>query len=422
MNNLQQSTIALPRTLAFTYYGTYEFSRVLSIFDWTFKDQEVVLDFSQCLTANYQALSLVVLYVWQLKINGCYVTFKYDHHDKRQRRGASKMWGMMAASGLFYVLESNNNNFFSHASKPLFAIRNNLDFTTALEKAVSYTKGFDIEYEKTLRYALSELLYNTLEHGHNSKIPSIIQFSWYREKGEISFIVADLGVGIKQHLRQVYPEIEDHVSAILQALKPQVSGTFLKNNPYQAQNNAGVGLYLSSNIIRKLNADMHIVSGNGVVHISPTDVTGRVTESHWPGTLVYVTIKLGISQDINLQKMMSEFRAAATQELSEASDIEELTNFYISIRNYFGKYAEDKMTAIRIRDEKLLPEVGEGKCLTIDFDEVISAPHSFLNALLATPIRKYGMAAYKKIKIINAAPEIRETIDFILDENTEIRE
>ncbi|MGV0107594.1 DUF4325 domain-containing protein [Nostoc sp. DSM 114160] len=422
MNNLHKSIITLPRTLTFTYQGAYEFSRVLTLFDWTLNNQEVVIDFSKCFRANYQALSLVVLYIWQLKNNGCYVTFKYDYYDKLLRQGASKMWGMMAGTGLFSVLVSDKNNFFSHPSKPLFAIRNNFDFRTALEKAVSYTKGFDIEYEKTLRYALSELLYNTLEHGHNSKIPSIIQFSWYREKGEISFIVADLGVGIKQHLRQVYPEIEDHVSAIQHALKPQVSGTFLKSNPYQAQNNAGVGLYLSSNIIRKLHADMHIVSGNGVVHISPTDVTGRITESQWPGTLVYVTIKLGISQDINLQKMMSEFRAAATQELSNASDVEKQNKFYISVRNYFGKYAEDKMTAIRIRDEKLLPEVAEGKCLSIDFDEVISAPHSFLNALLSTPIRQYGMAAYKKIKIINAAPEIRETIDFIMDENTEIRE
>ncbi|WP_414569521.1 STAS-like domain-containing protein [Nostoc sp. CCY 9925] len=159
-----------------------------------------------------------------------------------------------------------------------------------------------------------------------------------------------------------------------------------------------------------------------VVHISPTDVTGRKIESYWPGTLVYVTIKLGISQDINLQRMMSEFRTAATQELSEASNIEAKTNFYINVRNYFGKYAEDKMTAIRIRDEKLMPEIAEGKSLTIDFDDIISAPHSFLNALLATPIRQYGMAAYKKIKIINAAPEIRETIDFILDENTNIGE
>ena len=71
-----------------------------------------------------------------------------------------------------------------------------------------------------------------------------------------------------------------------------------------------------------------------------------------------------------------------------------------------------------MRDEKLIPAINENKVLTIDFDDVISAPHSFLNALLAVPIRRYGMLDYKKIKIINAAPAIRETLDFIMDENT----
>ncbi|WP_222860938.1 hypothetical protein [Vibrio cholerae] len=49
---------------------------------------------------------------------------------------------------------------------------------------------------------------------------------------------------------------------------------------------------------------------------------------------------------------------------------------------------------------------------------MISAPHSFLSALLASPIKSLGMVSFKRIKIINASPEIRETIDFIFDDNT----
>jgi hypothetical protein len=29
-----------------------------------------------------------------------------------------------------------------------------------------------------------------------------------------------------------------------------------------------------------------------------------------------------------------------------------------------------------------------------------------------------GLLAYKRLKVVNASPEIRETIDYILDENT----
>jgi hypothetical protein len=118
--------------------------------------------------------------------------------------------------------------------------------------------------------------------------------------------------------------------------------------------------------------------------------------------------------------MMSEIRAAANTELSRADDVEQNQSFYFSVRNYFGRYAEDKLLAIKLRDEKLLPVVEEGKTITIDFEEVISAPHSLLNALLATPIQRLGLAAFKKIKIVNASPEIRETIDFIMDENTSL--
>lgn len=66
----------------------------------------------------------------------------------------------------------------------------------------------------------------------------------------------------------------------------------------------------------------------------------------------------------------------------------------------------------------LLPEVESGKKVLLDFEGVVSSPHSFLNALLATPIKRLGMSSFKRIKVINAKPDIRETIDFILEDNT----
>ena len=88
-----------------------------------------------------------------------------------------------------------------------------------------------------------------------------------------------------------------------------------------------------------------------------------------------------------------------------------------NVYNYFGRHAEVKEDAIKFRDKYLLPAITEGKTLVLDFDLVEAAPHSFLSALIATPINRLGMLAYKKIKVVNALPEIRENIDFILDEN-----
>jgi len=120
-----------------------------------------------------------------------------------------------------------------------------------------------------------------------------------------------------------------------------------------------------------------------------------------------------------LHQMMQEFRESAIREQKTADLSEQGEQFYFSIFNYFGAYAEDKDGAIKYRDNRLFPAINEGRVILVDFDGVNSAPHSFLSALFASPIKSLGIHAYKKLKFVNAAPEIRETLDFILDENTE---
>lgn len=332
----------------------------------------------------------------------------------------------MGARGFMNVLLQDGVNFNGAPSKPLLKVRDSIDFKRATETAESYTEGFNVEFGKTLHYVLSELLYNTLEHGKNVKnvkgrqtrIPSIAQFTWYQTHNEIHFIIADCGVGIKKHIEQTYPGQESHEEAIRLAIKPQVSGTFALNDPYTQKNNAGIGLFISTNIIRRLNAEMHILSGDGLLHISPRDITAKSLEYSWPGTMVLVTIRLDRTSSPNLLQMMQEFRESAFKEQKNADNSEEKSTYYISINNYFGKYAEDKEAAIKFRDKRISPALEENKRILLDFAEVISSPHSFLSALLASPIKRIGMGAYKVIKITNATADIRETIDFILDENT----
>jgi hypothetical protein len=334
---------------------------------------------------------------------------------------------MMGAPGLFSVSFNDNQNFRSHEHKPLIAVRNHDDFKVAVEKASEFASGFNIEYINTLRYVVSELLYNTLEHGiaffedpdsWNRRLPSLIQLSWYVKRDELQFIVGDVGIGIRNHLRQTYPEIEDDEQALRKAIQPRVSGTFARSDPYVNKNNAGMGLFLSTNIVRRLRADMHIVSGNAVLHVSPRDVTTRQLEHQWPGTFALVSIALEQQAAFDLHSMMTEFRQAALREQDAKDQAEAEGTLYLSIRNYFGPYPEEKSEAIQFRDKRLLSAVDSAKKILLDFDGVESSPHSFLNALLASPVKRMGMSAYKRIKVINAKTEIRETIDFILDDNT----
>jgi len=425
VRDVNRVELALPPYFNFKDHDAFDFDKALCFFDWSLKDRSVLIDLSQCRSANYQTLALLILYAWKLKSNGCRVDFELD--EVAGGGGASDVWRMMGAPGLFSVGFNENQNFRSSEFKPLIAIRNHTDFKVAMEAAGDFSKEFNIEYINTLRYVISELLYNTLEHGiaffedpgsWNKRLPSLTQFTWYVKRDEIQFIVADVGMGIKQHLSQTYPGLEDDETAIRQAIQPQVSGTFGKSDPYHSKNNAGMGLFLSTNIVRRLRADMHIVSGHGVLHVSPADVTTRRIENPWPGTFALVSIGLERQASFDLHTLMAEFRQAATRELDAKGKAESEGTFYVSITNYFGPYPEDKSAAIKYRDRALLPAVGEGKKVLLDFDGVISSPHSFLNALLATPIKRLGMNAYRKIKIVNAKPDIRETIDFILEDNT----
>ncbi|MEW8690332.1 MAG: DUF4325 domain-containing protein [Candidatus Thiodiazotropha endolucinida] len=416
-------TITLPPRFSFKNHGLINFESVLDFFDWSLKGRQVKIDFTKCKSPNYQALTLLVLYAWKLKQQKCRVSFELDTSIS----GASQIWKTMGAQGLFQVATHEDQNFRGNRFKPLIAIRNPGDFKEALKTVESYTSGFNVEYMNTLRYVLSELLYNTQEHGASQfhwkgkqkRVPSLIQFAWYQNHNEIHFIVCDTGIGIKSHLEQAYPGFESHEEAIRKAIRPQVSGTFGHSDPYSAKNNAGVGLYISSNIIRRLSADMHIVSGNGEVHISPRDITSRTLDNSWPGTFVLVSVRIAEEAKFALHSMMQEFRESARKEVAKNDAEQKDEEFYCSINNYFGPFAEDKTAAISLRDRRIIPAIQEGKKVVVDFDEIKSCPHSFLSALLATPIKILGMSAYKKIRILNASPEIRETIDYILDENTE---
>jgi hypothetical protein len=415
--------LALPKYFNFKDHDSFDFDKALNFFNWTLRDRGVVVDLGSCLSANYQTLSLLILWAWRLKSNGCRVEFLLDEEPG----GAGDVWRMMGAPGLFGVAFNENQNFRSNEHKPLFAIRNHEDFKNAIQKAADFSEGYNIEYVSTLRYVISELLYNTLEHGiaffedpdsWNKRLPSLIQLSWYVKRDELQFIVGDVGIGVRQHLSQTYGGLEDDEQAIRKAIQPRVSGTFARSDPYSNKNNAGMGLFLSTNIVRRLRANMHLVSGDGVLHVSPTDITTRKLAYPWPGTFALVSIALDQQAGFDMHAMMAEFREAAGREQAAVDQAERDNTYFLSVRNYFGPYPEDKSAAQKFRDVNLLKAVEGGKRILLDFDGVESSPHSFLNALLASPIKRLGMGAYKRIKVINAKAEIRETIDFILDDNT----
>lgn len=411
--------IPLPKTFSFIQNGITEFDSILSLFKWNYSNTKIIIDGNQCKHASYQTLTLLILYLWKLKQQKTFISIQFPKHST-----LDIMWNRLDGPNYLSILNNSQNNFHYVYNKPLFAIKyKDHNITQMLNTIRDYAMDLPTDlirgYEDAVRYIISELTYNALEHGFNPQIPSLLQFNWYRDKNQLSFILADLGVGIKTHLEQTYAPFTNNTDAIAMALEPEISGTFGVNlGPYKQQNNAGMGLYLSSNLGKTLEADMYIVSGDGVAHISPLDVTYTTLNNAWPGTFIYMTIGFDRLKTYDLHKHLEEFRKHATETVAKRNNIVRAPELYIDMYNYCGERCEVKLEAINLRERKIIPAIKKGETVILDFSHAITATHSFLTALLADPIKILGLKSYKQIKIIGANETIRTIIDFVFDTYT----
>lgn len=420
LSKTEPVVIRLPRRFTF-HRGFVDFDFIFDCFNWSLTNAPVLFDLTSCESANFQALVLLIQYAWFLTMKGCQVTFRYGLSNS----GPTKMLSKMGALDWHQVLTTDGKNFGNYRGQTL-ALRRRSDVQNAINIARRAIKEYKVGFPDYLSYIVSELLYNATEHGAKSSlvencrviVPSVFQFGRYPASERLSFFFSDLGVGIKAHLERAYQPFPTHQDAIVYALRPHVSGTFSGlRSPYVAKDNAGMGLTYSHLMLKRLKGDMHIVSYNGQAHLSPEDVTTHSLKHAWPGTFVLVDLNISEAPQVSLEDLLAEIRGKANEELSEAEKQDQANRYYVNIENYFGKWAEDKDAAIKFRDNRLMPAVLDGKKIDLDFRGVETVPHSFLNALLATPVQRLGVKAYQWIRVYNAPGSIHEIIRTIFEDN-----
>jgi hypothetical protein len=366
-------------------------------------------------------MMLLIQYVWHLTAKDCPVTFRYGPSAS----GPTTMLAKIGALDLQGVL-LNDGQDFGPRRGTAFALRRRSDVQNAINIVRRVIQGYSVGFPEYLSYIIAELLYNATEHGRRTAqvsgatviVPAVFQYGYYPTLHRLAFLFSDLGVGIKQHLEQTYPPFATHQDAITFALRPNVSGTFrAQEGPYASRNNAGMGLTYSSLMLKKLRGDMYIISHSGQVHVSEADATTHLLRSPWPGTYVYIALNLATLASVDVKELLAEIRANAEREVENSNQEENAGRYVVSIYNYFGRWAEDKDAVIQFRDRHLLPAIREGKRVDLDFRDVVSAPHSFLNALIADAIKELGPRAYQRIRVYNAPGEIREIIDQIFEQH-----
>jgi hypothetical protein len=73
--------------------------------------------------------------------------------------------------------------------------------------------------------AIGELCDNALQHGRNELGAYIAADRVIEPQRELRLAIADLGIGIPEHIRGQHPEWQDDTAAIARALEPGVTGT-----------------------------------------------------------------------------------------------------------------------------------------------------------------------------------------------------
>jgi hypothetical protein len=77
--------------------------------------------------------------------------------------------------------------------------------------------------------------------------------------------------------------------------------------------------------------------------------------------------------------------------------------------------AEEKEVARQIREEVIKPALREGEEVVIDFDKTDITTQSFIHALLADPICRFGEKALDLIVFKNYSEQIKQIITTVIE-------
>ncbi|MDO8489980.1 MAG: ATP-binding protein [bacterium] len=192
---------------------------------------------------------------------------------------------------------------------PLTTINDSAQLTRFI---ADVTPLFHLEplHAEPLRYILSELIRNVLEHSL-SKDGAIVCAQYYVKSHSIRIGIVDSGVGIWQTINKSHNPKND-LDAIRMALTPGITGT--TNREGGTEYNAGAGLFFVKSIAT-VNKDFFVVySGHGfykllkrkgeeiVLHADPFDDRHSKNDDmpSWQGTVVGIDLSLDTTQEFSL--------------------------------------------------------------------------------------------------------------------------
>ena len=182
------------------------------------------------------------------------------------------------------------------------------------------------QHAGTIRYVVSELVRNVLEHAGSSD-GAIVAAQYHAKSNMIRIGIADNGLGIKQTINQSHRAWSD-IEAIKLALTPGISGTTAREGG--TSDNAGAGLFFIKSIAASNRNFFMVYSGNSlykllkrkpvaktVLYADPNrDNHSEKTDlPYWQGTVVGIDISLEATGEFTslLQMINKTYDSAVKQ-------------------------------------------------------------------------------------------------------------
>ena len=85
----------------------------------------------------------------------------------------------------------------------------------------------------------------------------------------------------------------------------------------------------------------------------------------------------------------------------------------VQLQPLIGDFAENKDIARDIRVNMIMPALGKGDAVTLDFTGVSGATQSFIHALISEPIRQHGSGVLEKILFQSCNETIQKIISIV---------
>lgn len=383
------------------------------------KYRALSMDFRQVSFMEPWALAMFAAYGMRMRESGVRVTAELDPANP------SNIY--FSDMGLKSALETGSTSVAtthwsgSHQNTGLHVIRAYADLQAFLKSSSRLTLAHCEDAADALKYAMSELSRNVLQHAH-SEIGGVAIAQHFPEQGRLQVALCDAGRGVSQSLRDRYPELRSDMECLRVAILPHSSGAKPPTVYGSGTENAGLGLFYSREIAWRAGGSFWIASGTALLGVRGDKDSiwemkqpepDRVYRSiqRWQGTVVVLDFPVNGILDFSAilktcGQLADEARRlsgpAGLDFVGEQADLDSMFSIQVHA------FEEDNQAAIRVREGEIRPHLERGEAVLLDFKGVRAPTQSFVHALLSEIFKIPGSLA--RLSFVNCTPSAREVL------------